>query len=62
LIYNGKYNLERGDLKTPWYQLHLQALQKDGIMTQIANPTARKELKSYVLLMLWRAADRIHNQ
>jgi hypothetical protein len=62
LIYHGKYNLERGDLTTPWYQLHLNALRKDGIMKQIENPTTRKELKSFVLLMLRRAADIINNQ
>jgi hypothetical protein len=44
LLYDGIYNVPLGS-KVPWYQKHLQALQINGIMTQISNPLTRKELR-----------------
>ncbi len=40
---------------TPYYRNHLNALKKNGIMTQIGNPEGRTELRQWVWLMLMRA-------
>ncbi len=42
---------------TPYYTSHLNALKLAGIMTQITNPTTRKELRGYVMLMMQRTFD-----
>ena len=44
-IYNGG---------NPWYADHLTALQDDGVMNNISNPTA-PEVRGYVMLMMQRA-------
>ena len=42
---------------TPYYRNHLNALKKNGIMTQIGNPEGRTELRQWVWLMLMRAGE-----
>jgi len=42
---------------TPYYTSHLNALKLAGIMTQITNPTTRKELRGYVMLMMQRTYE-----
>jgi hypothetical protein len=41
---------------SPYYLPHLQALQKDWIMTQIDNAEQKNELRQWVWLMLMRSA------
>lgn len=48
------YRWENNSTTGIWYQKHLNALQKDEIMTQINNPMA-EEMRGYVMLMLMRA-------
>lgn len=40
----------------PYYKNHLNALKKNGIMTQIGNPESRLELRQRVWVMLLRAS------
>ena len=57
LIYGDMYNVALGS-KTPWYYNHLQALQKNEIMMQISNPTIKKEMKGWIMLMLYRISQK----
>jgi hypothetical protein len=42
---------------TPYYAKHLDALKAAGIMTQIQNAEATKEVRGYVMLMLQRSEE-----
>jgi hypothetical protein len=53
MLYGSIHNTPENDPR-PWYQAHLQALQADGIMTQINNPMMQ-EVRGYVMLMMQRA-------
>jgi hypothetical protein len=44
----------RYDGGTPYYQAHLQALNTAHIMNNITDPSAMKEIRGYVMLMLQR--------
>lgn len=43
---------------TPYYLYHLQALQEDGIMTNISRPDS-SEVRGYVMLMMMRAGGKV---
>jgi hypothetical protein len=42
----------------PYYVRHLQALQDNGIMTQIDNPEEHAELRQWVWVMLMRNSKK----
>ena len=57
LLYGNENNIPLNST-TPWYQNHLKALQSDGIMTQISNPITRKEIKGWIMLMMYRISQK----
>ena len=61
LLYDGIYNVALSS-NIPWYQNHLQALQKEVIMTQISNPITRKEMRGWIILMMYRIAQKNKNK
>ncbi|MBU0627169.1 S-layer homology domain-containing protein [Patescibacteria group bacterium] len=57
LLYDGAYNVPL-DSKSLWYQEHLEALQENNIMTKISSPMTRKEIKGWIILMMYRIANK----
>lgn len=55
LLYGDMHNIAKTDSKIRYAQ-HLNALQQEGIMTQINTPNT-KETRGYVMLMLMRAYE-----
>lgn len=54
IIWGERYNQDWGN----YYQQHLFQLQREGIMTQIENPSMQ-ELRWRVMLMLYRTSDKL---
>lgn len=57
LIYGNENNVSQ-DGTIPWYQNHLLALQKNGIMNNISSPD-KQEVRLYVWLMLQRTYNTL---
>lgn len=57
LLYGNSYNIHILS-PFPYYKKHLEILQQNNIMTKIDNPVTKKEIKSWIMLMMYR----IHQQ
>lgn len=57
LLYGNNYNIHILS-PFPYYKKHLEILQQNNIMTKIDNPVTKKEIKSWIMLMMYR----IHQQ
>ena len=52
-----KYNITDTEHRS-YYENHLQALKKDSILTQIANPETRWEIRKWVWLVFRRIVEK----
>lgn len=57
LLYGDSYNIDLWSA-IPFYQEHLEILQKNNIMTKINNPITKVEIKSWIMLMMYRISQQ----
>ena len=57
LLWWDKYDVKNATKKNPYYIKHLEALRRNGIITQIENPTKRIEKRKWVWVVLKRTLN-----